>query len=165
MTASDARAVLAWRYDGPYAFYDIAVEDGDAAVREMLDGSQWAVDDEQGSLVGFLAFGQSAQVPGGHTAGVYERYPGLDIGLGMRPDATGKGLGLSFVRACVDHVRRELGVEDLRLSVTTFNERAIRVYDRAGFQRGPVFRSSTPAGATEFLLMTLGPDICDGQAE
>lgn len=46
-------------------------------------------------LVGFFSFGAEAQVPGGD----YDNAKALDIGLGMRPDLTGKSLGLGFVEA------------------------------------------------------------------
>ena len=154
MTEPDARSVLSWRYEGPYAFYNVDSDDPGDVIREMLDGTHWAVEDERGYLVGFLAIGPSAQVEGGHRAGAYERHEGLDIGLGMRPDLTGKGAGLGFVTACVEFARRELGATTLRLAVAIFNERAIRVYERVGFRRGPVFPSRSPAGEVDFLLMT-----------
>lgn len=155
MTEADARSVLSWAYDPPYDFYNLEPAQIEEAIGETLDGSHWSVRDAEGDLAGFLSVGPTGQVPGGCTAGVYETYPGLDIGLGMRPDLTGQGRGLDFFLACVDFVRRELHAGDLRLSVATFNERAIRVYERAGFRRGPVFHSPSSAGDAEFMLMTL----------
>lgn len=153
MTEAHARNVLSWRYEGAYAFYNIKGEP-EEILPEMLNGSQWAIE-RGGELIGFVALGAVAQVPGGWSSGVYERYPGLDVGLGMRPDLTGRGMGAEFVAACISFAREEAKPEELRLVVATFNRRAITVYERVGFRRGPTFRSGTPGGDTEFLLMTL----------
>ena len=53
MTADDAQAVAAWRYDGPYAFYDWDRDPDDLA--ELLDPAQWggryfSADDADGEL-------------------------------------------------------------------------------------------------------------------
>ncbi|MDQ2743205.1 MAG: GNAT family N-acetyltransferase [Chloroflexota bacterium] len=155
MVETDARAILNWRYETPYDFYNAGSVNPDEALKEMLDGSHYAVFDVRGSLAGFFAFGPTATVPGGTKFGLYTD-DALDIGLGMRPGLTGCGLGLSFVRAGVDFARKNLGASALRLSVATFNRRAIVVYQRAGFNSGPIFPSATSGdGVTEFLLMTL----------
>jgi RimJ/RimL family protein N-acetyltransferase len=154
LTERDARAIIGWRYDEPYSFYNIDPVVLDITVREMLDGSHRAVVDEKGVLVGFFVVGPMAQVPGGHEQGVYTGDNTLDIGLGLRPDLTDLGLGLSFVQACLDFALQEFKPATFRLVVATFNRRAIRVYERAGFRRVTTFTSKTSKGDTEFLLMT-----------
>ena len=77
-----AQAVAAWRYEGEYAFYDADADEEDLA--ELLDPASWgtkyyAVDGDY--LVGFLAFDVRDDATG--------------IGLGLRPDLTGQGLGRS----------------------------------------------------------------------
>jgi RimJ/RimL family protein N-acetyltransferase len=152
MTEEDARAVLSWRYEGEYSFYNSDPADPQEDVREMLDGSFFSATDEQGNLAGFFCVGLTAQVPGGWQKGIY-RDSALDIGLGMRPDLTGNGLGLSFVTAGLDFLRRERSPHMFRLVVATFNQRAITVYERAGFHPVDVFPSRMLNGDTEFLLM------------
>src|SRR5579884_792904 len=98
MTEATAREMLSWRYEAPYDFYNSDPESVEEDVAEALEGSQYSVRDARGELVGFLAFGECAQVPGGHRAGAYTGEDVVDIGLGMRPDLTGKGLGLPFMR-------------------------------------------------------------------
>lgn len=150
----DARTILSWRYDRPYDFYNVTGDEFEDNLADMLDGSQFAVKDDSGELIGFYAFGQTATVPGGHAAGAYAATDLLDIGLGLRPDLTGRGLGLPFIRAALEFAERTVGARGFRLSVATFNRRAIRVYERAGFVPGTTFTSATPNGDTEFLLMT-----------
>jgi [ribosomal protein S18]-alanine N-acetyltransferase len=56
----------------------------------------------------------------------------LDYGLGLRPDLTGQGLGLEFFRAGVAFARERYQPQRVYLHVAEFNERARRVYERAG---------------------------------
>jgi RimJ/RimL family protein N-acetyltransferase len=150
MTEADARVMVTWRYDAPYELYSLQPEDVD----ELLDPAMVyaAVDDGNGELAGFFCFGSSARVPGGERAGLYVD-KALDIGLGLRPNLTGRGFGVAFVDAGVAYAVRRYQPVAVRLSVATFNQRAIRVYERAGFT--PVGRCVSPVGGveTEFVVM------------
>ncbi len=161
MTEADARAMTEWRYEGAYAFYDLAPDDLAELLGELP--AYVAATDETGELLGFFSFGPGAQTPGGHRAGLYAE-GALDIGLGLRPDLTGRGLGQSFVRAGLDYARTHVtpAPAQFRLSVATFNDRAIRAYERAGFRAGPRFTSAVRGVETEFLLMTTDPPGDDG---
>jgi [ribosomal protein S18]-alanine N-acetyltransferase len=154
MTEEAARAVLAWRYEGIYAFYNADSQDPHDGLREMLEGSYYAATDEQGALVGFFCFGAPAQVPGGHLYGLYAA-DALDIGLGMRPDLTGRRLGCEFLTAGLDFARQRFAPATFRLAVAAFNQRAIHLYEKVGFQAVATFVSPTRNGDASFLLMTL----------
>jgi [ribosomal protein S18]-alanine N-acetyltransferase len=160
MNEEEARAVLAWRYEGPYAVYnmqDDAGEEGEEAVRELLDrrSPYYAVRNETDELVGFFGFGSSAYVTGFDEPHLYSENNTITIGLGMRPDLTGqgKGLGLAFVNAGLDFARKEFAPDYFRLFVLMFNERAIRVYEKAGFQRVRIVVQRNPQGERLFLEM------------
>ncbi len=115
-----------------------------AAVRRRLPRPQPAAPARRvstGTPAGFVCFGAEAQVVGAHDAGLYGA-DALDIGLGLRPDLTGLGLGSAFFAACVDHASRTRSPRSLRLAVAEFNTRAIVVYRRAGF--APVGRCHSP---------------------
>jgi ribosomal-protein-alanine N-acetyltransferase len=147
-----ALAVSSWRYDGIYAFYN-PPPDAPQDLEEMLDGRYHAVLVEQHDLAGFYCIGEAAQVPGAVAEELYGE-DALDIGLGMRPDLTGRGMGLHFMEAILGHAGDTYRPAAYRLVVATFNRRAIRVYERAGFVAGPTFCSSTPNGTTELIRMT-----------
>ena len=154
MTEEAARAVLAWRYEGIYAFYNADPHDLHDGLQEMLDGSYYAATDEQGALVGFFCLGAPAQVPGGHLYGLYAD-DALDIGLGMRPDLTGRRLGREFLTAGLDFAQERFAAATFRLAVAAFNQRAIRLYEQVGFQAVTTFLSPTRRSETLFVLMTL----------
>jgi [ribosomal protein S18]-alanine N-acetyltransferase len=142
MSERQAHAVAGWHYDPPYDFYDWEADEEDLA--ELLDparreGRYFAVTDDRGDLVGFAAFSTEGD------AG--------EVGLGLRPDLTGRGLGLSFLLSSLEFARGRYAPARFRLAVAAFNQRAIRVYERAGFRRGESYPHRTNGGEHEFLRM------------
>jgi ribosomal-protein-alanine N-acetyltransferase len=76
-------------------------------------------------------------------------------GQGMRPDLTGKGLGPGFIKAAF-----EFGIEkfDYRreyvyLDVLTFNKRAYRAYEKAGFEFDREYSLEDEGKIYEFIRM------------
>jgi ribosomal-protein-alanine N-acetyltransferase len=152
MNDEEARAVVSWRYEAPYDFYDMANDP--EGLEELLGPPDrrrgyYAVL-SGGELVGFFCFGPGGQLPSFD----YADDGFLDIGLGLRPDLTGRGLGLELVLAGLEFGRRHFAPAGFRLAVATFNERAIQVYESAGFRRVTVFTHHTNGGDHPFLLMT-----------
>ena len=146
MTAGDARAIAAWRYPDPYSFYDSDRDPGDLA--ELLDPSGWgrryfAVDDVDDGLAGLFVFKLAEGV--------------AEIGLGLRPDLVGIGIGGSFLAAGLRFAGVNLGARSYALAVAAFNHRAIAVYERAGFREVRRYSHFTNGGLHEFVWMTRGP--------
>jgi [ribosomal protein S18]-alanine N-acetyltransferase len=148
MTAADAHAVAAWRYPGEYSFYDANADPDDLA--ELLDPAEWgqryfAADAiAHHELAGFLAVKLTGPV--------------AEIGLGLRPDLTGHGVGESFVRTCLRFASAALGPQSYTLAVAAFNRRAITIYERAGFQEVERFEHFTNGGFHAFIRMARGHD-------
>jgi ribosomal-protein-alanine N-acetyltransferase len=141
MSQSDAEAVARWHYPDPFSFYDWHPDD----LAELLDPTERgddyvAVEDEAGSLIGFFHFKR----PHG---------PRLEIGLGLHPEWTGRGLGKRFLEAGLDYARRRFAPKQFTLSVASFNRRAIMVYERAGFAPVRVFTHWTNGREWEFIEM------------
>lgn len=147
LTGQEARAIAAWRYPGEYALYNLSPEE---PLDELLDGSCYGAHSAQGVLAGFYQFGRGARIPT-KEQGAYPEGP-LDIGLGLRPDLCGKGLGESFLLAGMEFARARLGAEEFRLSVAAWNLRARKVYARCGFggERQVTHRIS----GDRFLILT-----------
>ena len=142
MSEQQARAVADWHYDPPYDFYDMVADPEDLA--DLLDPAQradrdFAVLGDLEDLVGFFAFRREGDA--------------VVIGLGLRPDLTGRGLGLPFLLAGLEFARGRYAPARFRLMVATFNRRAIRVYEQAGFCQGETFAHRTNGGEHEFLRM------------
>ena len=153
-TEAEARAILAWRYTGVYAVYNANPAHLEEGLATLLDpaNAYLAAFAPDGVLVGFCCFGAEARVRGGE----YADPDALDVGLGLRPDLTGAGYGLDFVRAILAEGERRYAPPRFRLTVAAFNERARRVYERAGFRAIVSFRRGGQPDALEFVVM-LGP--------
>ncbi len=146
MTLEHATAILKWTYPSPYDFYNTEVSD--EAYAELLDGSYQAVIDQE-QLVGFFCTGLSAQVPPGRPLGLYAD-DHLDIGLGRHPELTGQGTGFTFCSFVLDTAKSQTSLP-LRLTVASFNERAIHLYEQLGFRRQSIFSTDHAT----FLVMIL----------
>ena len=144
MRREDAEAVAAWHYEPPYDFYDFRADPED--LEEILDpvrreGDYHAVDLD-GRLAGFFSF----KVHG----------DAVEIGLGLRPDLAGRGLGLEFVEAGLEFARATFRPASFWLDVATWNGRAKKVYERAGFEAGHVWTHTAGQGPVDFLRMSRG---------
>ena len=142
MDDADAQEISGWRYDPPYDFYDATSDPDDLA--ELLDperreNAYFAVLDDENGPVGFFQFEGEGET--------------VDVGLGLRPDLTGKGLGAEFVLSGLVFARKRFSPRRFTLSVATFNGRAVSVYERAGFRRDEVYLHETNGGEHEFLRM------------
>ncbi|GEN54915.1 GNAT family N-acetyltransferase [Halobacillus faecis] len=146
MTKEYAEESLRWTYEPPYDFYN--VELSEEALAERLDGSYRSVLDEEGALIGFFCTGESAKVPAGEKDGVYAEVA-VDMGLGMHPSLTGQGHGHLFGKTVLAEILKENEGMPVRLSVATFNKRAIRLYENMGF----VEQASFQTEACPFITM------------
>jgi [ribosomal protein S18]-alanine N-acetyltransferase len=136
-TLEDIAAFDAYRYDPPYDFYN--GEDDPVQNPERF----YAVRDG-GELVGFYYFDA--------------RDDAVEYGLGLRPDLTGRGLGPEFFARGLEFGIARFGTSKIVLNVAAFNERAIRVYERAGFVRtGQHVRRFDRWGEVAFVEMEYRP--------
>jgi [ribosomal protein S18]-alanine N-acetyltransferase len=142
MTQGEAEAVAGWSYDPPYGFYDARADESDLA--ELLDPAQredryFSASREGGELIGSFVFKRDGDV--------------VVVGLGLRPDLTGLGLGPPFVELGLDFARERFAPRHFRLTVAEFNERAIAVYCRVGFTVTRAFVHETNGGLFPFVEM------------
>jgi [ribosomal protein S18]-alanine N-acetyltransferase len=143
LTQADAEAIAAWRYPGEYSFYDWTADAADLA--ELLDPAArreayHAVDDPEGELVGYFSYKPAESGT-------------IVIGLGLRPDHTGRGLGQEFIEAGLECGRAHYAPEEFSLAVATFNRRAITVYERTGFAPVRTYMQHTNGSDWEFVEM------------
>ncbi|WP_417900699.1 GNAT family protein [Bacillus haimaensis] len=151
MNRVDAEDILLWRYEAPYDFYNM--ENSEEALSELLDGSYDAVYSGDDRLFGYYCKGNSAQVPAGHAKGAYLDAC-LDVGLGMKPYLTGSGKGSSFFSFILDSLAEEKeGEAAFRLTVATFNKRAMALYSKFGFEEEISFEQN----GVEFVTMVKPP--------
>ncbi|MDQ6422227.1 GNAT family N-acetyltransferase [Paenibacillus sp. LHD-117] len=120
-----AAQVCEWKYEPPYERFNWPsweqmqkdeIEFGDPVLRMEQYG---AFLDERLTLIGYAQFFPMGNV--------------TRLGLGLRPDLCGLGLGPAAVRRMAEEaLMRSPGCE-IDLEVQVWNTRAIRAYEKAGF--------------------------------
>ena len=153
MNRGKAEQISKWIYEEPYSIYSMDESDND--IKELLNGYYYSVSDMENNLIGYYCFGESAQVPVGNQFGVYDSRDIIDIGLGIKPNLCGQGLGLDFFSKGLDFARNKLSAKGFRLTVASFNERAIKVYERSGFTKVNTFKKVSKNEEIEFWVMIL----------
>jgi [ribosomal protein S18]-alanine N-acetyltransferase len=148
MTTTYARLMLTWQYPEPYTLYSFSSSDDAAEVSFFTDpaNAYYAVTDERGDLIAYRCYGADAQVPGGDYAA-----DALDTGGGLRPDLTGRGLGLAVLNAGLAFGQRTFAPPAFRVTVAAFNQRALLVVTRAGFQ--PTQQFTRASDSRDFLIL------------
>ena len=123
MESSHALAYVGWEYPPPYGFYTIPPVARKDVVREIwAENGQdhYAVLAADGTLFGVYVFSFIDGV--------------MEMGLGIRPADTGKGLGKRFFHEGIRFGRMRYGYHGkVVLRVAGFNARAIHLYRSAGF--------------------------------
>lgn len=139
MDEEAARAILAWRYPGAYAVYNPDPPELEQDLRVFLEpaNAYYSVWNSAGQLIAYRCFGPEAQVPGGDYTAL-----ALDTGGGLRPDLTGQGLGLGILQAGLEFGRRLFTPPAFRATVAAWNERALKVCRRAGFEQTKCFTAT-----------------------
>src|SRR4051812_30236680 len=110
MAEAEAREVAEWHYDPPYTFYDWSADGDDLAL--LLDGKRrkgrfFSVVDEEDALAGFFEYQREGDT--------------VVVGLGLRPDMTGRGFGEAFVEQGLEFARETFAPKEFRLAVAAFN--------------------------------------------
>jgi ribosomal-protein-alanine N-acetyltransferase len=145
MKAEHGPVLSGWHYEAPFDIFNwpaweemtaCGIEFGDPSVREKQYA---AVTNIAGELAGFAQFFPLLGV--------------MRLGLGMRPDLCGHGLGLAFTGTILDEAKRRAAGAEIDLEVLTWNTRAIRVYEKAGFEITDTYTRSTLTGPGEFHCM------------
>lgn len=148
MDEKNARAVLGWRYDEPYSFYNPKTADLEKDLQTLtgLDNFYYAMTDETGGLVAYFCFGREAQVAGGDYAA-----DALDIGCGVHPELTGRGFGSNIINAGINFALNKFAPSAFRATVAAFNRRALNLCKRAGFS--PVKTFERAEDGREFIIL------------
>jgi [ribosomal protein S18]-alanine N-acetyltransferase len=151
MTAAYAAGIVSWRYPPPYDVYDMS--GSDAAFLTSPEAGFFALTDA-GELIGFRSFGPDGRVPGGS----YDS-SALDTGGGLRPDLTGRGLGREAIGTGLAFGRERFAPAAFRVTVASFNLRALRVVGALGFRRTGSFEATSNGRSYEILIRREAPPV------
>lgn len=112
-----------WKYEAEYSFYDMTSdpEDYEEIMKPNLRGDNYFQVVEQQSLVGFFCLSPITNQT-------------VEVGLGLKPERTGKGLGRSFLKEIEAFLIKNYSYNEVQLSVASFNIRALTVYLKSGYK-------------------------------
>jgi [ribosomal protein S18]-alanine N-acetyltransferase len=149
MDADCAGQIVAWQYPPPYHIYNCHPNNVDAFVKGFITRQYryHSVWNPAGDLIAFRCFGKDAQVPGGDY-----RAEALDMGGGLRPDLTGQGFGAEIMQAAFEFALQNYTPLAFRATVAAFNQRALKVCKKVGYQPVQAF-ISTQRPREFFILM------------
>jgi [ribosomal protein S18]-alanine N-acetyltransferase len=144
MTEAFAADIATWRYPAPYDCYDMT--DVDRGFLVDPESGFFALTDND-ALIGYRSFGVDGQVPGGS----YDS-SALDTGGGLRPELTGQGLGRRAISTGLEFGRERFSPAAFRVTVASFNARALRVVEALGFSATDRFEATTDGSSYVILV-------------
>lgn len=137
-----------WHYKDRYSFYDMEndPEDFEEIITLALrDDKYYQVLNDKDELVGYFCLERLSEKK-------------VEVGLGLRPDLTGQGLGFNFVKGIEAFIQDNFNYKVIVLSVASFNKRAIKVYQRAGFGVDGSKLQKSNDGIYEFINLSKTED-------
>lgn len=147
MTQDFAEEIATWNYPDPYTIYSLSSH----VIPILMNPSNayFAVVSREGILVGYCCFCAEARVMGGDYS--KDQNSVVDVGVGMRPEITGQGLGKSFVSAILDYAQKRYRPGRVRVTIAEFNKRSLRTFQSLGFSE--TFRFIRSGDELEFVQL------------
>ena len=143
-TEEEKYIISEWKYSEEYAIYNhISYEE------QKKIGSGFANPQNN-----FYSFYEKEQLIG--FINLREKDNSVFMGIGVNPDYCNKGYGQQIIPITCEISQKIFGKKPVELEVRTWNMRAIRCYEKAGFHiEGAAFRKITPIGDGLFYRMTM----------
>jgi ribosomal-protein-alanine N-acetyltransferase len=145
LTEEHGKEICTWTYTPPYDIYNwpsweqMMKDDYEFADPLLRQNQYGAAVDKHYALCGFVQFFPIIGV--------------TRLGLGLRPDLCGKGLGSLYVQLLVQEAKLRAPLNNVDLEVITWNDRAIKTYLSAGFEITDTYERMTPTGNAQFHCM------------
>lgn len=124
LTDEEAREAVAWRYGGEYAVYNFP-DWAECAARG------WSITDAAKRENAYFSVRYAGEFLGFFH--IMDRLGRVELGVGIKPELCGQGHGYALMKSALETIRQTRGHAPVQLSVRTFNARAVRCYEHAGF--------------------------------
>ncbi|WP_202710289.1 GNAT family N-acetyltransferase [Sporosalibacterium faouarense] len=146
LTEEAAKETCTWKYESPYEVYsswswEEMIEKGEPMTNPLeRDKNFLGLYDQNHQILGFAGFS-------------YPKENTTRIGLGLKPDICGKGIGEYFVNLIINESKKRCSSGNIDLEVLTWNKRAYKVYRKCGFKTVETYIRKTPTGNSKFHRM------------
>lgn len=157
LTKDDAREMVRWYQDVDF----MRLYDAEVARPKSLEQVQKQIEAEQGDQTLFLfairpAAGQQLIGTVGLEGILWTQGTAwLNIAIGDMAHR-GKGYGTAAMRLMLDYAFDELNLYRIQLTVFAYNERAIALYEKLGFQREGAFREFLHRNGQRYDMILFG---------
>ncbi|MBI9045021.1 MAG: GNAT family N-acetyltransferase [Anaerolineaceae bacterium] len=153
VSKEDAASFLKWQYTEPYQVYNYDPKrfEEDLAYHINPKNNLYSIYLD-GELAGYCSFGHDAQVPGGDYS-----LEAMDIGLMIKPEITGQGQGGKFAADVIQYGIALNKPKTLRVTIADFNKRAMRVWEKQGFERIQEFERTHDK--SKFVILTRQAEV------
>lgn len=145
LTEDHAKQICCWKYEEIYSIYNYPDWDTlnqqrwGITIEEKRKNEFTAVIDESNNLCGYIRFVENKDF--------------VLVGLGLKPSLCGQGLGNILMELSKNECKKSYGSKKIALEVRSFNKRAIKCYEKAGFEITDVYQKDTLIGSDEFIKM------------
>lgn len=144
LSENDKRQICSWKYPGEYDLYNLPDYDEMKARRVGFmnpknEKNYYGFWDED-TLVGFV--------------NISEEQNEVFIGIGVNPDLCDKHYGRQMLLTAYEISKKLYPTKPLYLEVRTWNKRAVKCYEKAGFTiDGQAYELTTGIGTGKFYRM------------
>ena len=141
---NEKQAICEWVYDGEYSIYNLPsyeeMKEKKMGFANPQKEKNFCTYFDNDTLVGFT--------------NILEEETEMFVGIGVNPDCCSKGYGQKILEIVSKICAEKYPGKPLYLEVRTWNERAIRCYQKAGFViDGDVIEQETYIGKSTFYRM------------
>lgn len=145
LTEEDVRQICTWRYVGDYTVYnypewETIVEQNWGLAQELIRQKEFfAVVNEKDELIGHFRLKEQEEI--------------IYLGVGLAPELCGHGYGAAVLELIIKESKERYPDKRLALEVRSFNHRAIKCYQKAGFRWADIYELNIPSGRDFFVRM------------
>lgn len=144
LTEEDKRQICAWKYEGKYEIYNLpsyeAMQERQIGFMNPKSEKNYYAFLEENILVGFI--------------NILEEETEIFIGIGVSPVFCGKHYGQQILMSAYEISKALYPDKPLYLEVRTWNTRAVKCYEKAGFRiDGEPYELTTGIGNGTFYRM------------
>lgn len=141
-TEEEKYAICAWKYTGEYAVYNLS------PYEEQVKSRRGFADPKNN----FFSFYDGMRLVG--YINLMEEETAVFFGIGVHPEFCNRGYGQRISRIGREISHRRYSGKPVYLEVRTWNTRAVRCYEKAGFRiEGEPFSKTTAIGEGQFFRM------------
>lgn len=143
MTREDAIQICDWKYPDEYSIYDMPsysiMETKGIALANPKSIKNYYTFYDGEILIGFI--------------NLLNEKDAIFLGIGVSPEECSNGYGYQILKQAIELAYSLHGNKLIYLEVRSWNKRAVRCYEKAGFEVVDTFKQETYAGQGEFYRM------------